>query len=47
MSMVERILFWIGIAILVVALVGVKMNVSKLEHQLQQVSHETAEGGEE
>ncbi len=47
MSMTERILFWIGILVLVVALVGVKMDISKLEAKLQQVSQTASEGGEE
>ncbi len=47
MSITERILFWLGILVLVVALIGVKADISKLEQQVQQVSQAASEGGEE
>ena len=47
MSITERLLFWLGIVVLVIALVGVKANLSKLEQQVQQVSQTASEGGEE
>ncbi len=47
MSMTERILFWIGILVLVVALIGVKMDISKLEQKAQQVTQSASNGGEE
>ncbi|WP_457640887.1 hypothetical protein [Persephonella sp.] len=51
MSMVERVLFWIAILILVVAVVGVKLDISKLEQKAQEVPSYTVssddEGGEE
>lgn len=47
MSMTERILFWLGILILVVGLIGIKADISKLEQQLQQTVQASSEGGEE
>ncbi len=47
MSITERLLFWLGIVVLVIALVGVKADLSKLEQQVQQVSQTASEGGEE
>jgi len=36
MSMIERVLYWVGIAVLVVALIGIKGNISKVEAKLSQ-----------
>ncbi len=47
MSMIERILWWIGILALVVAIIGVKIDISKLEQKAQEVSQAATEGGEE
>ncbi len=43
MSIVERVLYWIGIVVLVVALIGIKGNISKLEQQVSQVSTQAEE----
>ena len=45
MSMTERILFWIGILALIIGVIGVKSDISKLEQQAQQVQA-SSEGGE-
>ena len=37
MSMIERVLYWVGIVVLVVALIGIKGNISKVEAKLSQV----------
>ncbi|WP_293442933.1 hypothetical protein [Persephonella sp.] len=47
MSMTERILFWLGILILLIGLVGMKADISKLEQKLQQTVQASSEGGEE
>lgn len=46
MSMVERILFWIGILVLVIAIIGVNADISKLEQKVQQTVQASSEGGE-
>jgi len=43
MGMIERVLYWIGIVVLVVALLGIKGNISKLEQQVSQVSTQAEE----
>lgn len=45
MSMTERILFWIGILALIIGIIGIKADISKLEQQAQQVQA-SSEGGE-
>ncbi|WP_297890411.1 hypothetical protein [Sulfurihydrogenibium sp.] len=45
MSMTERILFWIAIAVLLVATFGVKKHVSELESKVSQV--QTQSGGQQ
>ena len=47
MSMTERILFWLGILILLIGLIGMKADISKLEQQAQQTVQASSEGGEE
>ena len=47
MSMTERILFWLGIIILLIGLIGIKADISKLEQQVQQTVQASSEGGEE
>ncbi len=41
MSMVERVLYWVGIVVLVVALIGIKGNISELEAKLSQTTAQT------
>ena len=41
MSMVERVLYWIGIVVLVVALIGIKGNISEIEAKLSQTTAQT------
>ena len=43
MSMIERVLYWIGIVVLIIALIGIKGNISKLEQQISQVSAQVEE----
>lgn len=43
MSMIERVLYWVAIVILVVALIGIKGNISKLEQQVSQASAQVEE----
>ena len=43
MKMIERVLYWVAIVILVVALIGIKGNISKLEQQISQVSAQVEE----
>ncbi len=38
MSMIERLIYWVAIVVLVIALIGIKGNISKLEQQVSQVS---------
>ncbi|WP_197017046.1 hypothetical protein [Persephonella sp. KM09-Lau-8] len=45
MSMTERILFWIGILVLIAGIIGIKTDISKLEQQVKQVQA-SSEGGE-
>jgi hypothetical protein len=47
MSMVERILFWTAILVLIIGIIGMKADISKLEQQLQQTVQASSEGGEE
>ncbi len=47
MSLIERILWWTGILALVIAIIGVKIDISKLEQKAQQVTQAASEGGEE
>jgi len=41
MSMVERALYWVAIVVLIVALVGIKGNISELETKLSQTTTQT------
>lgn len=43
MSMIERFLYWVGILVLIIALVGIKGNISKLEQQVSQASTQVEE----
>ncbi|EDP74091.1 hypothetical protein [Hydrogenivirga sp. 128-5-R1-1] len=43
MSMIERVLYWIGIVVLIIALVGIKGNISKLEQQVSQATAQVEE----
>ncbi len=43
MNMIERALYWIGIIVLVIALFGIKSNISQLEQQVSQVSTQAEE----
>jgi len=46
MSMIERILFWLAIAVLIAGIIGMKTDISNLEAKLYQVSSEaSSEGG--
>ncbi|ACO04811.1 hypothetical protein PERMA_0655 [Persephonella marina EX-H1] len=49
--MIERLLFWIAILILSVAVIGLKIDLSKLEQKAKETSSYTVssedEGGEE
>ncbi|WP_200674024.1 hypothetical protein [Persephonella atlantica] len=47
MSMIERILFWISIVVLLIGIVGMKVDVSKLEKKVHQTVQASSEGGEE
>jgi len=47
MSMVERALYWIGIIVLTVALIGLKGQISELEAKLSQEITTQAEESEE
>ena len=47
MSMIERVLYWVGIIVLVIALIGIKGNISKVEAKLSQVSTQTQTQSEE
>ncbi len=51
MSIIERVLFWIAILILSVAVVGLKTDLSELEQKAKEISSYTVssddEGGEE
>ncbi len=47
MSMIERILFWISIVVLLIGIIGMKADISKLEKKLQQTVQASSEGGEE
>ncbi len=43
MSMIERFLYWTAIVVLIIALVGIKGNISKLEQQVSQASAQVEE----
>jgi len=43
MSMVERALYWVGIVVLVVALIGIKGQISQIEAKLSQVTTQAEE----
>ncbi|RMA96148.1 hypothetical protein [Hydrogenothermus marinus] len=43
MSNIERFLYWIAIVVLIVAIIGVKGNISKLEQVATQVSSQVEE----
>jgi len=46
MSMIERVLYWIAIVIIVIALIGTKSHLSNLEAKLNQTQSSQTEGGQ-
>lgn len=41
MSIVERALYWVGIVVLVIALIGIKGNISQIEAKISQITAQT------
>jgi len=41
MSIVERALYWVGIVVLVIALIGIKGNISQIEAKISQTTAQT------
>ncbi|NPA13346.1 MAG: hypothetical protein GXO45_05110 [Aquificae bacterium] len=47
MGKVERLLFWVAIGVLVISIIGMKIQISQLEAKVSQPAQVSPEGGEE
>lgn len=41
MSIVEKALYWVSIVVLVIALIGIKGNISQIEAKISQITVQT------